>query len=121
MSRFQSISEFLERYKYVLVIFVIVLIVGFVDDNSFWNRRKRLMGMEQLRSEVEMYKQHYNQDSKELERLNDAYYVEKVARERYFMKRDNEDVFVVVEPEEILELEHDTIPEQMDEPDTPAQ
>lgn len=121
MSRFQSISEFLERYKYVLVVFVIILIVGFVDDNSFWNRRKRLLGMEQLRSEVEMYKRHYDQDTKELERLNDAYYVEKVARERYFMKRDNEDVFVIVEAEEISELEHDTIPEQKNEPDAPAQ
>ena len=48
-----------------------------------------------LKTEIERYRQRYEEDSKMLKEITgnkDA--LEKVARERYLMKQENEDIFV---------------------------
>ena len=82
----------------MVVIFFIVLIVGFIDDNSFMHRFDRRNRMGQLRSEIEVYKTQYETADRQLREMDsDPKSVEKLARERYFMKRPGEDVFVIRE------------------------
>ena len=95
MSRMHSFVDFIGRHKYGFTIFFIILIVGLLDDNSWYNRYRRLQNIDRLRIEMQSYKDQYDNDTKELERLKQHDYVEKFARERYLMKRENEDVFVV--------------------------
>lgn len=85
----------------MVVIFFIVLIVGFIDDNSFMNRFDRRNKMGQLRSEIETYKTQYEAADRQLREMDsDPKSIEKMAREKYFMKRKGEDVFVIREAEE---------------------
>lgn len=85
----------------MVVIFFIVLIVGFIDDNSFMNRFERRNKMGQLRSEIETYKTQYEAADRQLREMDsDPKSIEKMAREKYFMKRKGEDVFVIREAEE---------------------
>jgi cell division protein FtsB len=101
MSRLNSVFLFLRRHKYMVVIFFIVLIVGFIDDNSFMNRFERRNKMGQLRSEIETYKTQYETADRQLREMDsDPKSIEKMAREKYFMKRKGEDVFVIREAEE---------------------
>jgi cell division protein FtsB len=101
MSRLNSVFLFLRRHKYMVVIFFIVLIVGFIDDNSFMNRFERRNKMGQLRSEIETYKTQYEAADRQLREMDsDPKSIEKMAREKYFMKRKGEDVFVIREAEE---------------------
>ena len=80
----------------MVVIFFIVLIVGFIDDNSFMHRFDRRNRMGQLRSEIEAYKTQYEKADQQLREMDsDPKSIEKMARERYFMKRQGEDVFVI--------------------------
>ena len=82
-------------------LFFIVLIVGFIDDNSFMNRFERRNKMGQLRSEIETYKTQYETADRQLREMDsDPKSIEKMAREKYFMKRKGEDVFVIREAEE---------------------
>ncbi|MBR1468061.1 MAG: septum formation initiator family protein [Bacteroidaceae bacterium] len=71
------------------------MIVGLLDENSWYNRYQRLQSIRELRMEMQAYRDQYDRDTRELERLSRRDYVEKFARERYLMKRDNEDVYVI--------------------------
>ena len=97
MSKLYSLWELICRFKYVVVMAFIMLIVVVLDDNSLLNRHKRSVHMEQMRTEIERYKQEYAYADGRLRELENPAAVEKLAREKYFMKRDNEDLFVLVD------------------------
>ena len=85
----------------MVVILFIVLIVGFIDDNSFMHRFDRRSRMGQLRSEIEAYKTQYETADRCLREMDsNPKAIEKMARERYFMKRPGEDVFVIRDEED---------------------
>lgn len=86
----------MSHFKYHIVIVSGVLFVGFVDENSVMQRFKYEHEIEQLKAEIEKYNERYEADSRrlhELQKSSDA--IAKVARERYFMKTDDEDIFVL--------------------------
>lgn len=95
MRRFHSLFDFIGRYKYVVVSAIIVMIVGFVDDNSCYNRYLRLQEIATLEEEIDMYRSLYEEDTQRLNALEVYDNVERLAREKYLMKRDNEDVFII--------------------------
>ena len=83
-------------FKYAVVSIVGVLLVGFLDDNSMWSHIKNLQRIDELTAEKEGYNAEFRRDQaqiKELDRNPKA--IEKIARERYFMKADNEDIFIL--------------------------
>ena len=85
----------------MVVIFFIVLIVGFIDDNSFMHRFDRRSRMDQLRSEIEVYKNQYETADRQLREMDsNPKAIEKLAREKYYMKRPGEDVFIIRDSEE---------------------
>jgi cell division protein FtsB len=48
-----------------------------------------------LETELTQYRQDIERSREEIKRLTtDTLYLEKVAREKYLMKRDNEDIFI---------------------------
>lgn len=83
-------------FKYAVVTIVGLAIVGFLDDNSFWSHYKNLLRIRELKEETEKYNADFRRDQariRELDRNPKA--IEKIARERYFMKADDEDIFVL--------------------------
>ena len=87
MGRLQSIATSIRNNrftKYVVTLAIIILVVGFLDDNSFLNRQERIEEIEQ-----------YEEDTRKLESLEEYENVERLAREKYLMKRPGEDVFVI--------------------------
>lgn len=95
MSKIHSAWLFMCKHKYLLTILFIALIVGVVDEDSFLNRHPRRVRIETLKKEIDNYKRQYTEaDNKIRELENNPKAVEKIARERYHMKRDGEDVFV---------------------------
>lgn len=91
-----TVWNILARYKYVIVIVVGIVVVGFVDDNSFVQRVKYDMQIEDLKEQIEQYNKIHEKDAKALRELkHNPRAIEKIAREKYFMKTDDEDVFVL--------------------------
>ena len=89
------IWNYLAHYKYLIVIIAGVLIVGVIDDNSIRQHIKYQIEIATLRSEIEKYRTEYDRDLRILQEMRKGPEVfGKIARERYFMKADNEDIFV---------------------------
>lgn len=87
---------YLAHYKYFIVILLGILIVGVVDENSVRQHMKYQMQISILQSEIDKYGTQYEEDSRQLREMRrGAKAYERIARERYFMKADDEDIFVL--------------------------
>ena len=87
-------------FKYAVVCIVGILLVGFLDDNSLWNHFKNLQHIEELSREKEKYNADFQRDQAQIKELNkNPKAMEKIARERYYMKADDEDIFVLSDDE----------------------
>ena len=88
------------KLKYVVALAIFVGVMGFVGESSIVNRIGQQREISRLKGESDDYNRKFNQDKKTLEALkNDPEAVKEVARGRYFMKTDNEDIFIVEESE----------------------
>ena len=86
--------------KYVVVTLIAVILIGFVDENSIWNHLRNQQRISDLEEEIEQYTERYHQDQERIHTLEaNPKAIEKIARERYFMKADDEDVFVLSDDE----------------------
>ena len=90
-----------QALKYAVVCVAGVLIVGFLDENSLWNHLKNRQRIDELTEEKARYNAAYERDKAQIRELDrDPKAMEKIARERYFMKADDEDIFVLREENE---------------------
>ena len=88
------------RNRYGLGIGVFLLYVCFLSDYDLYTTLKLRTELSRKRSEHDRYERDIRQVRAELQELNgDLALLEKFAREKYLMKRENEDVFVLVAPE----------------------
>ena len=91
-----AIWNILRHYKYIIVTVVGTLIVVVFDDNSIRKRIELDMQIDDLKSEIKKYNARNEADSKQLKELKrNPKAIEKIARERYFMKADDEDIYVL--------------------------
>jgi cell division protein DivIC len=90
------------RNKYLLSIGVFAVWILFFDRNDLitqWDRKKEL---QKLETSKEYYETEIKSTKKELADLDrDTKVLEKFAREKFFLKRPNEDVFIIVDSTEI--------------------
>ncbi|MBR1547415.1 MAG: septum formation initiator family protein [Prevotella sp.] len=86
----------IKALKYVVVTLLAVVFIGFVDENSVWNHLRNKHQISLLQDEIEQYNQRYRHDQEQIHLLDsDPKAMEKIARERYFMKTDDEDIYVL--------------------------
>ena len=89
-------------FKYAIVTIAGVAIVGFLDENSFWSHFKNMQRISELKEETEKYNEDNRRDQARIRELDrDPKAMEKIARERYFMKADDEDIFVLSDDGEV--------------------
>jgi cell division protein FtsB len=83
--------------------------VGVVDENSFLKRVQLESKISDLKDQVEEYNRQYDRDMTRLRELEtNPKAIEKIARERYFMKADDEDIFVLSDDQQLYETENET-------------
>ena len=84
------------RNKYVVAFSVFVVIMLFLDKNDLFSQLSRTRQLKQLEQSREYYIAKIAEERTELEKLkSNPATLEKYAREKYLMKRDNEDLFLV--------------------------
>ena len=87
-------------FKYAVVCVLGILLVGFLDDNSLWSHFKNTQRIEELEREKEKYNADFRRDQAQIKELQkNPKAMEKIARERYYMKTDDEDIFVLSDDE----------------------
>ena len=96
MEKASLIYAILSKYKYLITIVLGLFVVCFADSNSFYRRMVLHYEIMELKSEIEYYNNVYKNDQKQLRDLDrDPRNIERIARERYFMKADDEDIYVL--------------------------
>lgn len=92
------------RHKYLWTIGLFILIVGFIDDNSFYNYFRLRRENENLSKEIKTYECKFSHDFEKLNLLkSDPHALIRVAREDHQMKSVDEDVYYIVSTDSINE------------------
>lgn len=86
------------RNKYFISFAAFCVVVLFLDKNDFFTQLDRRKELKELQQNKQYYTTQIAAERKELEALkNNPATLEKYAREKYLMKRDNEELFLVSE------------------------
>ena len=98
MSKLKSVWKFIRQRKYLITIGVFLLIFVFLDENSLIQRGKHQQEISNLTQEIEKYRKQYEDATQRLKELTESpEALEKIAREKYLMKKPNEDIFIIEE------------------------
>jgi cell division protein DivIC len=81
------------RYIIVLVFFTVWML--FVDNTSYMEHRVLNKEIEELEDNKQYYQDEIKKDEENIKQLKNPDHVEKYAREKYFMKRDSEDIYII--------------------------
>jgi cell division protein DivIC len=85
------------KYLIATVLFLVFLV--FFDDRDLVSNYRHTRQLKALKQSKQYYEDEITKTRQELKQLRtDAALLEKYAREKYLMKRDNEDIFLVREP-----------------------
>ncbi len=88
------------KYIWSLLFFVVWML--FLDNYSYFDHRVLDNQIEELEDNKSYYQEEIKKDESQIKQLKNPDQVEKYAREKYFMKKDSEDIY-------IIEFEGDTI------------
>ncbi len=95
MGNLISLWNFIGRHKYIITLAAFAVIIIFLDENSAIRRIGYKREIMQLNEEIEKYRAEYEESTEKLNELSsNPEMLEKIAREKYLMKKPNEDIYV---------------------------
>jgi len=84
--------------KYVITLIVFAVWVIFFSPNNLLSQWKLRQQLKEHRAEREYYRTEIERNRQNIYLLdNDLEHLERIAREQFLMKRDNEDIFIFIE------------------------
>ncbi|WP_073370235.1 FtsB family cell division protein [Flavobacterium fluvii] len=88
--------------KYVWVLLFFTTWMVFLDNYSYFDHRMLDNQIDELEDNKKYYQEEIRKDQENIKKLKNPQQIEKYAREKYYMKKDSEDIY-------IIEFEGDTI------------
>jgi cell division protein FtsB len=86
--------------KYTIAIIVFLVAIIFISDYNLRIRWKSGNNIKKLKKEIQYYKDEIESNKNKMNDINaDDESLEQYGREKYFFKKDNEDVFILNEDE----------------------
>ena len=85
------------KSPFILIGLLFVLWMLLFDSNSYLNHNRLSNDINQLQKDKQHYKKEIKKDSIALEELSSPEGLEKYAREKYHMKKENEEIFLIIE------------------------
>ena len=97
------------RNKYVITLIIFALWILLLDSNNLISRYGEIKNLKKLRTEKEYLTNKIEEDQKKLRELKtDERSLEKFAREQYRMKKQGEDLYIVLTPQEDRKIRRKT-------------
>ncbi|MCK9300529.1 MAG: septum formation initiator family protein [Bacteroidales bacterium] len=91
---YEKIKPYLNKYLIVLVLFGVLIV--FIDEHNLIRRMQYDRKIRALRKEIRQYEKERDHALEQLEDLRTgSEELEKIARERYLMKKENEEIFLL--------------------------
>ena len=84
---------FTNRYFLIASVFIVWMV--FFDENSYLNHRELDTEINELETSRDFYNKEIEKNKKIIEDLKDPEKLEKFAREKYRMKKENEDIYII--------------------------
>lgn len=85
------------KNKYLLTGVAFLILMLFLDRNNLITQYKIRKELNGLKKELQFFLEQSEKDSIELSRLTgDSLELERLGREKYMMKRDSEDIYIIV-------------------------
>jgi cell division protein DivIC len=104
----EKVPPFL-RNKYLLTLIIFTVWIALLDSNNLISRYKEMKNLRKLKSEKEYYVKRIEEDRRKLHELKtDDRNLEKFAREQYRMKKSDEDLYIVLSPQEDRRIRRET-------------
>lgn len=91
--------------RYVLVFLFFAVWMLFLDNYSYLEHHVLNKEIDELETNKKYYQDEIKKDCLDIKRLNNPDQIEKYAREKYYMKRDSEDIYIIEFEEDILPKE----------------
>jgi len=90
-------KRFLKPFKNVVFVISLVFAIWmlFFDSNSWFIHNELNNDIKALENEREYYKNEIEKDKKEIKKLSNDKGVEKYGREKYHMKKENEEIYII--------------------------
>jgi cell division protein DivIC len=88
------------RNKFFIAFAAFTVWMLFFDERDVFTMRHHRQELGELQQSKKYYTDQINKEKAQLEGLKTAATLEKYAREKYYMKRDNEDLFLVPEKQD---------------------
>ncbi len=86
------------KNKYILTIIGVVVWIAFFDKYDLVSQYQARQALKQLEKDKQYYTEEIRKNQEEINELQtNAQSLEKFAREKYLMKKDNEDVFLIID------------------------
>jgi len=80
---------------FVLILVPFLVWMLFFDENSYLTHRKFDKEINDLERTITFYKKNIAADKATIKKLQDSIQLERFAREKYLMKKENEDIYVI--------------------------
>ena len=81
------------KYVWVLLFFCVWML--FLDNYSYFDHRVLNNEIDELENNKKYYQEEIKKDEENIKLLKNPTQIEKYAREKYFMKKDSEDIYIV--------------------------
>jgi cell division protein DivIC len=89
------------RNKYFLTLTIFLIWIMLLDTNNLIERYNQISEVRKLNKDKEYYMKKIEEDRRKLDELKtDNHNLEKFAREQYKMKKKDEDLYIVLTPQE---------------------
>ena len=92
---------------FVLIFVVFVFWMLFFDTNSFLTHWELNNEIKDLEDEKKYYKREIAKYRKEIKKLSNEEGLEKFAREKYYMKKENEEIYIIEYEDSIAKQKED--------------
>ncbi|MCF6182038.1 septum formation initiator family protein [Lutibacter sp.] len=80
---------------YVIVLTIFIVWMFFFDENSVLTHYEFSKEIKKLNTEKNYFKTEIAKDKKIIDSLKNPNQLEKFAREKYYMKKENEDIYII--------------------------
>ena len=84
------------KNKYIIATLVFAVIIIFIDQYNLFFQTRNLKKLNKAKDQVEYYENEIKSQQEVLDNLHkDSALMERIARENYMMKRDNEVIYII--------------------------
>jgi cell division protein DivIC len=96
------------KYVWVMLFFVVWML--FLDNYSWLNQRELNKQIDELEDNKKYYQDEIHKDMENIHQLKNPDQIEKYAREKYYMKRDSEDIYIIEYEGDVKDTSNNIVP-----------